>query len=140
MNDIRQKFLVEKSIDGQHHTEKLEEYFINNIDNNRNNNFLNVINPHKDKYSKADVRDGNWIILQNWTQCSLLCGGGKSYLHRMCIPPKAGGKPCKGNAVLIRECNKQICPTVRNYSTSGLEKRTSQTSNLSPIDNFQIIF
>ena len=49
--------------------------------------------------------DGYWIVLQNWSQCSLKCGGGISTLHRMCIPPKKGGKPCQGKNILTKECN-----------------------------------
>ena len=39
-------------------------------------------------------RDGEWVTLKNWSGCTLACGGGKSYLHRMCIPPRNGGLPC----------------------------------------------
>jgi len=50
--------------------------------------------------------------LQDWTQCTLKCGGGKSYQHWLCIPPKNGGRPCTGNAIKVRPCNSQKCPGV----------------------------
>lgn len=56
--------------------------------------------------------DGYWILLQNWTQCSLKCGGGVSTLQRMCVPPKHGGNPCEGEAVMTKKCNEQPCPDV----------------------------
>ena len=54
--------------------------------------------------------DGYWVVLQDWTQCSLKCGGGDQTLHLMCMPPKAGGKPCGGEAIRKRPCNSQPCP------------------------------
>ena len=49
--------------------------------------------------------DGYWIMLQDWTDCTLKCGGGKSYQQFMCVPPKNGGKPCKGKSIKSRTCN-----------------------------------
>ncbi len=68
------------------------------------------------------LTDGYWVTIQKWTQCSLACGGGKSYLQRLCVPPKAGGKACQGEPILTRDCNKQKCPTVissNNISSPG---------------------
>lgn len=45
---------------------------------------------------KEMLKDGAWVVLQDWTECTLACGGGKNYLHRMCVPPVGGGKPCMG--------------------------------------------
>lgn len=56
--------------------------------------------------------DGKWVILQEWSSCTLACGGGTSTLHRQCIPPQNGGKPCDGSAVLTKECNTQVCEAV----------------------------
>ena len=53
--------------------------------------------------------DGAWVILQDWTECTLACGGGSSYLHRMCIPPENNGLPCRGQGIQRRECNTQAC-------------------------------
>jgi hypothetical protein len=54
--------------------------------------------------------DGFWILLQDWSQCTLKCGGGKSYQHWMCVPPKKGGRPCLGNAIRYKNCNMKPCP------------------------------
>ena len=62
--------------------------------------------------AKQQITDGYWIVLQEWTQCSLKCGGGTSTLQRMCVPPKSGGAPCEGQPVMTRPCNPQPCPNV----------------------------
>ena len=63
------------------------------------------------------VKDGYWITLQTWTQCSLKCGGGVSTQQRMCVPPKDGGKPCDGPSILTKPCNMQPCPQVKQLQT-----------------------
>jgi len=55
-------------------------------------------------------KDGYWILLQDWTECSLKCGGGTSWQQFMCVPPKNGGKPCKGKSIRTKPCNTQKCP------------------------------
>lgn len=54
--------------------------------------------------------DGYWVLLQDWSQCTLHCGGGLQYKQMMCVPPKKGGLPCSGPAVLTRPCNTKPCP------------------------------
>ena len=71
--------------------------------------------------------DGYWIMLQDWTQCSLKCGGGISTLHRMCVPPKTGGKACDGNPIMTRPCNSQPCPKVKEIAENGINKRDNNT-------------
>ena len=66
--------------------------------------------PKKDPLAKPV--DGYWIMLQDWTDCTLKCGGGKSYQQFMCVPPKNGGKKCKGQSIKSRSCNTQKCPHV----------------------------
>ena len=53
---------------------------------------------------KLPAEDGKWVIIQEWTKCSLKCNG-VSVLKRLCIPPKRGGKPCEGEAELQQPCN-----------------------------------
>lgn len=84
---------------------------------------------HKDPNQQP--KDGYWIVLQNWSQCSLKCGGGISTLQRMCIPHKKGGKPCQGKAILTKECNKQPCPSV--YGTSENLENKKNTEVMKPI-------
>merc|ERR1712100_835611 len=57
--------------------------------------------------------DGRWVVLQDWSQCSLACGGGTQTLHLMCHPPQNGGNPCQGLAIRKRPCNPQPCPKIR---------------------------
>ena len=74
---------------------------------------------------KGKITDGYWIILQSWSQCSLKCGGGTSTLHRMCIPPKSGGKPCVGEGIVNRPCNKHKCPDI--FNTNATTTNTTET-------------
>lgn len=71
-----------------------------------------MMNDHKKvKENKVGaLSDGYWIVLQNWSQCSKKCDGGTSTFQRMCIPPKQGGKPCVGDAVMVKPCNTKPCP------------------------------
>lgn len=68
----------------------------------------------KNEKNTAEDKDGKMVLLQDWTECTLKCGGGKSYQQFMCIPPKAGGKPCKGDLVNVKDCNTDPCPEVRS--------------------------
>lgn len=54
--------------------------------------------------------DGYWVTIQDWTECNLQCGGGESYLQRVCVPPVNGGKACEGEPLLVKKCNTQPCP------------------------------
>ena len=58
------------------------------------------------------LKDGYWILLNDWSQCSLKCGGGKRFQQWMCVPNKPGGKPCQGKSVRSRPCHTQPCPGV----------------------------
>lgn len=64
--------------------------------------------------SKGKKIDGRWVVLQDWSQCSLACGGGIQTLQLMCHPPQNGGKPCMGQSIRKRSCNPQPCPTMKN--------------------------
>ena len=56
--------------------------------------------------------NGRWVVLQDWSQCSQACGGGKQFLQRMCVPPQNGGENCEGEPLLVKECNTNPCPNV----------------------------
>lgn len=64
-------------------------------------------------YKVPQKIDGKWMILQDWSTCTLACGGGTQTLHRLCIPPSNGGNACEGGPILNRTCNTQACPNVR---------------------------
>jgi len=64
-------------------------------------------------------RDGRWIVLQDWSQCNLKCGGGQQTLQLICMPPEQGGKPCEGAAVRTRPCNPEPCPVFGQNKTKA---------------------
>ena len=72
----------------------------------------------------AAKKDGYWIVLQDWSQCSLACGGGKQFLQRMCMPPRNGGRGCEGEEILNRDCNIQPCPNVLEKESEGAANPT----------------
>lgn len=74
--------------------------------------------------------DGYWIILQDWSQCSLKCGGGITVLHRMCNPPRVGGKPCVGEGIIRKPCNSQPCPPMSKIN--GAISKQNSTEILEP--------
>ncbi len=75
--------------------------------------------------------DGYWILLNDWSQCSLKCGGGKRFQQWMCVPNKPGGRPCKGKSVRVRRCNLQRCPGVTVLGRAF--KKTKTTKVATPI-------
>ena len=79
-----------------------------------------VDQPQDQEYTEGYVQvnkmtAGYRMILQDWSQCTKKCGGGLSYQHLMCIPPKNGGKNCIGQPIRTRPCNPQPCPTVKYF-------------------------
>lgn len=77
------------------------------------------------KQDSSNSRDGYWIILQDWSSCTKACGGGTMTLQRMCVPPKKGGKPCEGEAIMKKICNEKPCSTSTSMYTSGSESGNS---------------
>ncbi len=84
----------------------------------------------RDSSKVKNPTDGYWILLQNWTDCTLKCGGGKSYQQWRCIPPRNGGKPCKGKDVRVRACNIQKCP---NSETMKQMMKATEPKVMKPI-------
>jgi len=73
--------------------------------------------------AKGPPQDGYWLLLQDWSPCSVKCGGGLQYQQWQCIPPKNGGKPCAGNSIKTKKCNTNKCPGVSTLkSTAELTK------------------
>ena len=54
---------------------------------------------------------GKWIILQDWSTCTLACGGGTQTRHRYCVFPPSG-IPCEGKAIETRSCNTDPCSNI----------------------------
>ncbi len=76
-------------------------------------------------------KDGYMILLQDWSPCSKKCGGGTSTQQWLCVPPKQGGRPCPGETIVHRECNKKLCPGV--FKGLGLPKNDKTHITLNPI-------
>jgi len=85
------------------------------------------------RYKGADATadDGYWVLLQDWSDCSLKCGGGTQTQQWMCVPPKNKGKPCLGNETRIKKCNEKPCPNV-GFEHS-LIKKAPHSVTLAPI-------
>jgi hypothetical protein len=86
-------------------------------DNSTIDNVVSGASSDKINDPNASPKDGRWIVLNNWTPCTLKCGGGLQYLQLMCIPPKDGGKDCTGDPIRTKPCNTQPCPSVKTMSS-----------------------
>lgn len=78
-----------------------------------------------DEENSRDPQDGVMQLLQDWSECTLKCGGGKSYQQYMCIPPKNSGAPCKGELIRSKDCNTQPCP-VSKFIDGKLEDQNKE--------------
>lgn len=72
----------------------------------------------------ASLKDGYLILLSDWSQCTVKCGGGLRYQQWMCVPAKEGGRPCMKDLIRTIPCNPQPCPGVTEFKTA--EKKTEQ--------------
>lgn len=91
------------------------------------------IQPKIEKYNGrgASVDDGYWILLQDWSTCSLKCGGGEQTQQWLCVPPKNQGKPCVGVSIRRKPCNDKPCPST---TVTGIIKADDSTHiTLKPI-------
>jgi hypothetical protein len=90
-----------------------------------------------EKRSDHNSLDGYVILLQDWSQCTLKCGGGKSYQHWMCIPPKKDGRPCEGKTIREKDCNKQPCTgTISNNINEIFKPKNNMEKVAEPVFKF----
>ena len=100
---------------------------------------LGSVLPKKPKTGTfAKPVDGYWIMLQDWTDCTLKCGGGKSYQQFMCVPPKNGGKPCKGKSIKSRTCNTQKCPHIGSILSLRLKRLAKQKKEMAVVTPIKV--
>lgn len=66
--------------------------------------------------------DGFLVLLNDWTGCTLKCGGGWSYQQWKCVPPKKGGRECSKQLVRKKPCNEQPCPGISHDIDKLLDK------------------
>lgn len=86
--------------------------------------------------SYNDNKDGYWKVLNDWTLCSLPCGGGLTYLNRVCILPNGFGKNCVGEATLVKHCNTQKCTTNKyNNKNNLIIEELKPTLKVMPFSN-----
>ncbi len=123
---------------------------LNDVDGSNKNNYLNMSNKFSNnigntlsiedlgkKIDNSKPRDGRWIVIQDWTECNLKCGGGEQTLQLSCMPPDKGGKPCEGTAIRKRPCNTQPCKVFKNPSSddSKNQKYKDPIIKVMPLSN-----
>lgn len=78
--------------------------------------------PKFERYTGSDAKpgvDGYLQLIQDWSQCTLKCGGGEQFQQWRCIPPKPDGKPCQGELIRKKSCNTNKCPGIEVNSKEG---------------------
>jgi hypothetical protein len=64
------------------------------------------------------VTEPTWIPIGEWSECSKPCGGGKTYLQRICaLPNGSNGGTCSGDKTLEQDCN--AFPCIENEITAA---------------------
>jgi hypothetical protein len=108
-------------------------------------NMASLLKPEKkpkiERYEGPDasLKDGYLMLLNDWSQCTLKCGGGFQYQQWACVPPKQGGRPCNKELIRKRSCNSQPCPGQKLEALSSLlphqseDKILVENVNLEPI-------
>lgn len=84
---------------------------------------VEVNEEHYEGFDAKPLLDGYLVKINDWTKCTLKCGGGWSYQQWKCIPPKDGGHPCLGDLIRKKKCNEDPCPTI-NYDSKAAGKST----------------
>lgn len=79
--------------------------------------------PEEDKPKKKEEGpvDSKLVLLSDWSECTLKCGGGKSYQQYMCIPGN-GGEACPTDLIKSKDCNTQPCPLAKEVEEKKEEK------------------
>ena len=59
------------------------------------------------------VVDGGFGVWDDWTPCTVSCGGGDQTRSRACDSPAPayGGNECEGDTVMCQRCNMEACPS-----------------------------
>ena len=78
--------------------------------------------------------ESKWIVLKDWGDCTLACGGGLRFKHRYCYMPK-GASPCKGEAILKKPCNQQPCieANIPELNKNKIRQKGIETEILTPV-------
>lgn len=98
---------------------------------------MSALQPEKtppfERYEGVDAdpaKDGYLQLIQDWTKCTLKCGGGESFQQWRCIPNKEGGKPCSGELIRKKPCNSDPCPgvSVKKEEEDTKDKKDNEES------------
>lgn len=107
--------------------------------NQRENNQYSIQTENVNRNEK-DNNNGYWVLLKDWGECSVKCGGGIQTQHLLCIPPKGNGNPCFGSNIRTRPCNTMICQSYPEKSIADLyQAKDNSISTISHNTNINII-
>jgi hypothetical protein len=102
------------------------------------NNLKNLANLDPNRPTIDDdikKRNVTWVPITKWSDCTKPCGGGKSYLQRLCIIPEDSNEKCEGEMILEKSCNLDPCETL----DSELSKyNMTRVQALSQINNIPV--
>jgi hypothetical protein len=67
--------------------------------------------------------DGQWSSWDNWSSCSVTCGGGSQSRSRLCDnpAPQYGGANCSGNGTETQDCNTDPCRKLLQQNIFSLD-------------------
>ena len=73
--------------------------------------------------------NGHWSSWQQWSGCTVSCGGGIQNRQRLCLNPTPihGGLPCNmdgSKGVELRTCNVNLCPGMYKVSVETVPSVT----------------
>lgn len=73
------------------------------------------LTPHNNKSGLGGngglSKDSEWRLLQDWSTCTVSCGGGTQTRQLICIKG-TDGKDCEGSSIQSRACNTQPCTPI----------------------------
>jgi hypothetical protein len=99
------------------------------------NNFKNILSSMRrgiNKETLAEIKKNKkvtWVPITTWSECSKPCGGGKSYLQRLCVLPSNSKEKCVGERILSKECNLNPCEnTLTETELLKLQERNKNST------------
>jgi hypothetical protein len=106
------------------------------------NNFKNILSSMRrgiNNETLAEIKKKKkvtWVPITTWSDCSKPCGGGKSYLQRLCVLPSHSKEKCVGERILSKECNLNPCEnTVTETELLILQGRNNNSTLNSTINH-----
>ena len=96
---------------------------------NNNSLELSKLKKHGVGSVYEETKDCKMVVLHDWSECTLSCGGGKSYLQLMKVLKSTSpdAVDCKTkDSVLTRDCNMQPCPSVSSFEKASNKIKAEQ--------------